>query len=152
MQYRMVPRTEIKVSTIALGCWQFAGGAMWGEQEEKENIQTAHAALDCGINLFDTAEGYGAGKSEEVLGKALKGRRQEAIIATKASGPTYEPDELEAACDKSLKRLKTDYIDIYQLHWPRQEAVTSDLLFEGAQRLVERGKIRYFGVCNFGIL
>ena len=123
---------------------------MWGDQEEKANIQTVHAALDLGITLFDTAEGYGSGKSEEVLGKALKGKREGAVIATKSSGPTYSPDELEASCDKSLKRLRTDYIDIYQLHWPRSEMVDSDALFEGADRLVESGKIRHFAVCNFG--
>ncbi|MAG13694.1 MAG: aldo/keto reductase [Spirochaetales bacterium] len=150
MQYRTVSPSGIKVSTIALGCWQFAGGAMWGDQEEKANIQTVHAALDLGITLFDTAEGYGAGRSEEVLGKALKGKRGQAIIATKSSGPTFAPNELESACDKSLKRLKTDYIDIYQLHWPRPEMADGDTIFEGVERLVENGKIRHFSVCNFG--
>ncbi|MBT3271955.1 MAG: aldo/keto reductase [Spirochaetales bacterium] len=151
MNYRTIPNTGIKVSTVALGCWQFAGGAMWGDQEEKDNIQTAHAALDLGINLFDTAEGYGAGKSEEVLGKALKGKRENAVIATKSSGPTYSPDELIQACENSLKRLRTDYVDIYQLHWPRPDMADGDTIFEGVSKLIESGKILHFSVCNFGV-
>jgi aryl-alcohol dehydrogenase-like predicted oxidoreductase len=151
MNYRSIPNTDVKVSTIALGCWQFAGGEMWAGQEEKENIKAVHTAIDLGINLFDTAEGYGAGKSEEVLGKALKGKRESVYIATKASGPTYAPDELTAACENSLKRLKTDYIDIYQLHWPRPEMVDGDTLFEGVEKLIESGKIHQFSVCNFGV-
>jgi myo-inositol catabolism protein IolS len=124
---------------------------MWAGQEEKENIKTVHAAIDLGINLFDTAEGYGAGKSEEVLGKALKGKREDVYIATKASGPTFEAAELTLACENSLKRLQTDYIDIYQLHWPRPEMVAGEELFEGVNRLIESGKIRHFSVCNFGV-
>ena len=151
MNYRTIPKAGIKVSTIALGCWQFAGGAMWGDREEKDNINTVHAALDLGINLFDTAEAYGAGKSEEVLGKALKGKRDNAVIATKASGPTFAPEELTQACENSLKRLKTEYIDIYQLHWPREDMVDADEIFEGVHGLVESGKILHFAVCNFGV-
>ena len=151
MDYRTIPQAGIDVSAIALGCWQFAGGDMWAGQDEDENIKTVHAAMDLGINLFDTAEGYGAGKSEEVLGRALKGRREEVYIATKASGPTFEARELSAACENSLKRLQTDYIDLYQLHWPRPEMVAGEALFEGVNQLIQSGKIRHFSVCNFGV-
>ena len=150
MKYRTIKRAGIEVSAIAMGCWQFAGGAMWGEQDDRDSINAVHAALDSGITLFDTAEGYGAGKSEEVLGDALQDKRHDAVIATKSSGPTFVHDELVEACEKSLKRLKTDYIDIYQLHWPRDDAVSPDLILETASELVENGKIRFFGVCNYG--
>ena len=150
MKYKTITKAGIDVSTIALGCWQFAGGDMWGDQQEKENVAAVHAAIDLGINLFDTAEGYGAGKSEEVLGRALKGKRDKVVVATKASGPTYAADEIAAACENSLKRLGTDYIDIYQLHWPRPGMVGGDALFEGIGRLIDSGKIRHFSVCNFG--
>ncbi len=123
---------------------------MWGEQEDRDSIRAVHAALDSGITLFDTAEGYGNGKSEEVLGEALKDRRSSAVIATKASGPTYAEDELTAACENSLRRLKTDYIDIYQLHWPRKTAVSPLQILETVGKLKKSGKIRSFGVCNYG--
>lgn len=151
MQYRTLGKSDMNVSIIALGCWQFAGGQMWGEQEDKASIETVHAAIDNGINLLDTAEGYGAGKSEEVVGKALVGKRDKVYVATKASGPTFAPDELRDACENSLKRLGTDYIDLYQLHWPRPDTmVPAAEILETVRRLQEEGKIRQFGVCNFG--
>ena len=150
MEYRKLENAGIEVPVIALGCWQFAGGEMWRNQEEKDSIEAVHAALDTGITLFDTAEVYGDGKSEEVLGKALQGRRHKAIVATKTAGPTYASDELASACDKSLKRLRTDTIDIYQLHWPRPSQVDAEKIFEGVRKLKKSGKIRHFSVCNFG--
>ncbi len=150
MRYRTLGKTGIEVSIVALGCRQFAGGAMWGDQAEEDSFQAVDTALEAGINLFDTAEGYGKGSSEEVLGRELKGKRAQAVIATKAGGPTFTPEELTAACENSLRRLQTDYIDIYQLHWPRPGAVQADVLFEGVEGLLQSGKIRYFGVCNFG--
>ena len=150
MKYRKIENAGIDVSIIALGCWQFAGGAMWGEQDDRDSINAVHAALDNGITLFDTAEGYGSGKSEEVLGEALKGHRSGAIVATKTSGPTYAQDEMKLACENSLRRLKTDHIDIYQLHWPRDDQVSPEQIFETAESLKQSGKIRFFGVCNYG--
>ena len=81
MTYNKLGNTDIDVSVIALGCWPFAGGSVWGEQDDEVSIQTVHAALDAGINFFDTAEGYEKGHSERVLGRGLEGRRSEAIIA-----------------------------------------------------------------------
>lgn len=123
---------------------------MWGEQEERNSKEAVDAALDSGINLFDTAEAYGSGSSEEVLGRALKGKRERAVIATKASGPTFAPEELRNACEGSLRRLDTDYIDLYQLHWPRRKAVPHEEIIDGVRQLQQEGKIRYFGVCNYG--
>ena len=146
MKYTKLPGTDIDVSVIALGCWPFAGGDVWGDQDDDVSIATVHAALDAGITFFDTAEGYG--KSESVLGRGLKGRRHEAVIATKVGGGHLSSDDLPKACEKSLQNLQTDYIDHYQIHWPNhkipiQETVSTLL------RLREQGKIRAIGVCNF---
>jgi len=151
MQYRQLGQTDIEVSAIGLGTWQFAGEWAWGPQAEADSIATVHAALDHGINLIDTAEGYGNGESEAILGRALKGRREEAFIATKVSTSHLAADELVAACERSLKHLDTDRIDLYQVHWPNWEVPIEESV--GAlQKLHQQGKIRAFGVSNFGPL
>lgn len=150
MEYRRIGKSDISASVIALGCWQFAGDATWGDQDEAASIQTVHAAMDVGINFFDTAEAYGAGRSEEVLGKALVGRRDKAIIATKASDAHHGREELVAACERSLRFLQTDYIDLYQLHWPSRDHDLVDTMAT-MEKLVAQGKVRAIGVCNFGV-
>jgi myo-inositol catabolism protein IolS len=150
MEYRRLGQTEMQVSVLALGCWPFAGGRYWGEQDDNASIATVHAALDAGINFFDTAEGYEAGHSERVLGQALVGRREQAIIATKVSPNHLRPDEVIAACEGSLRALQTDYIDLYQIHWPNHGVPLADTV--GAlQQLKEQGKIRAIGVSNFAV-
>lgn len=149
MQYRRVGRSALQVSSIGVGFWGIVGGDYWGPQDEKDTINAVHAALDAGINFFDTAEGYGAGYSEQMLGRALAGCRHEAIIATKASRANLAPDDLRAACERSLKNLQTDAIDLYQLHWPNP-AVPYDESMRTLQALQREGKIRVIGVSNFG--
>ncbi|MBN4064206.1 aldo/keto reductase [Dehalococcoides mccartyi] len=151
MQYRTLGNTDIKVSEFALGCWPFAGGSVWGPQDDGVSIATVHAALDNGVTFFDTAEGYDDDShSEEVLGRALVGRRSEAVIATKISPPHLGPDLVEATCDASLQKLQTDYIDLYQIHWPNHDVVVEDSMAE-LLKLRDSGKIRSIGVCNFGV-
>ena len=99
MEYRRLGQTEIEVSVIALGCWPFAGGGYWGEQDDQASIATVRAALDAGINFFDTAEGYGGGHSERVLGAGLKGRRDEAIVATKVWRANLSAERLRRSCE-----------------------------------------------------
>ena len=141
-------RDDLKVSAIALGCWPFAGGDVWGAQAEADSIAAVHAALDEGINFFDTAEGYG--RSEEVLGRGLKGRRTEAVIATKVSAANLAANDLRQACERSLTALQTDYIDLYQIHWPNRDVPMAETV--GAlEMLQEQGKIRAYGVCNFAV-
>lgn len=151
MQYRQLGNSDIQVSPIAVGFWGIVGGDYWGEQDEKDTIATVHSALDAGINFFDTAEGYGGGYSEQMLGRALKDRRDEAIIASKVSADNLTPDDLRTACERSLKHLQTDVIDLYQVHWPNH-----DLPFEDTMStlldLQQEGKIRVIGVSNFGKL
>ena len=151
MRYKTLGNTEIKVSEFALGCWPFAGGKVWGVQDDSLSIQTVHAALDNGINFFDTAEGYNDDShSEEVLGRALLGKRSHSVIATKISPTHLIPESIEKACNASLQRLKTDYIDLYQIHWPNHSVPLEESLAV-LLRLRDLGKIRAIGVCNFGI-
>lgn len=150
MKYKKLGRTGIEVSEYALGCWPFAGGEVWGTQSDETSIAAVHAALDAGINFFDTAEGYGEGRSERVLGRALAGRRQEAVIATKVSASNLSPDGIVRSCERSLGYLRTEYIDLYQVHWPSRSVPLADTV--GAlERLREQGKVRAIGVCNFGV-
>ena len=142
--------TDLKVSKIALGCWGFAGGSMWGPQDEADSIATIHTALETGINFFDNAPGYGNGYSEEVLGKALQGHRHEAIIATKIRPANISIKSIEAACEQSLRRLRTDYIDLLQPHWPSRQ-VSAEETFQAFAQLRQAGKIRAFGVSNYGV-
>jgi len=152
MNYNYLGKSNIKVSEFALGCWPFAGGSVWGNQDKSESISTVHAALDNGINFFDTAEGYDDDfHSEVILGEALKNKRNNSVIATKISPPNLLPDKIEEACDNSLKRLSTDYIDLYQIHWPNHNVKIEDSL-NVLNKLIEKGKIRTIGVCNFGVL
>jgi myo-inositol catabolism protein IolS len=150
MQYQMLGQSGLQVSTYALGCWPFAGGSFWGDQDDATSIATVHAALDAGINFFDTAEAYESGTSERVLGQALVGRRDKAMIATKVAPNHLTADEVVTACERSLGYLQTDYIDLYLIHWPNWKVPLTETV--GAlEKLKEQGKIRAIGVCNFGV-
>ncbi len=176
MRTRPLGSSGIQASVIAMGTWAI-GGWMWGGSDEDDAIRAIHAALDRGINLFDTAPIYGFGHSELLVGKALKDRRDKAIIATKcgmvcntragelkmrstASGPSEHghvevyiynhPESIRREVEDSLARLQTDRIDLYQTHW--QEGVTPIEETMGAlMRLKEQGKIRAIGVCNASV-
>ena len=141
MEYRKLGTADIEVSVMALGCWPFAGGMVWGEQDEGESIATVHAALDAGINFFDTAEGYEEGHSERVLGRGLTGRRQQAVIASKVSPNHLTPEGIAAACEQSLENLQTDYIDLYQIHWPNHD-IPIETSWRALEELLAAGKIR----------
>jgi aryl-alcohol dehydrogenase-like predicted oxidoreductase len=149
MKYQKLGNTDIDVSVIALGCWAFAGGMTWGNQDERDSLATINTALDVGINFFDTAEGYGNGYSEELLGRALEGHRHDVVFASKPSSSKMSKDGIIEACEASLKRLKTDYIDLYQLHWPSRDIPLEETM-EAMETLKEQGKVRSIGVCNFG--
>ena len=149
MKHNKLGNTGVEVSEFSLGCWPFAGGSVWGHQDINDSISTVHAALDAGITTFDTAEGYNDDQhSEEVLGKALQGRRSGAVIATKLSGAHLAGDQVEATCEASLKRLGTDVIDLYQIHWPNHD-IPIEETYRALEALVTKGKVRALGVCNF---
>lgn len=142
--------TDISVSRLALGTWAFGGDPVWGDQSDRASIDTVCAALDLGIDFIDTAAGYAGGRSEEVVGRALKGRRDRAVIATKV-GRTLSRDGIVKAAEDSLRRLGTDYLDVYYIHWPNP-GIPLDESLSGLGALREAGKIRAAGVCNFGPL
>jgi aryl-alcohol dehydrogenase-like predicted oxidoreductase len=166
MKNRILGRSNIEVSPLGMGCWAIGGiwqfldtQAGWGEVDDAESIRTIQHALDNGINFFDTAANYGAGHSEQLLAKALAGKRGKAVIATKFGFNVneagkhvarYEHDDdvikhVRAECEASLRRLGTDYIDLYQLHvwdYPLEPAAR---LREALESLVSAGKIRYYG-------
>jgi aryl-alcohol dehydrogenase-like predicted oxidoreductase len=157
MEFVNIPGTSIRASRIGLGTWAI-GGWMWGGSDEREAIKTIHAALDTGINLIDTAPVYGFGHSEEIVGKALAmdNRRKGAIIATKAgldwkNGKPFRnarKARLVEEVENSLRRLQTDAIDLYQVHWPDPNTPISEVA-EAMGALHRAGKIRAIGVSNF---
>jgi aryl-alcohol dehydrogenase-like predicted oxidoreductase len=154
-----LPGTDIRISRIGLGTWVI-GGWMWGGTDEKESIETIHAALDRGITLIDTAPVYGFGRSEEIVGKALAapGLRGRAVIASKVGlewrdGKVFRNatrQRILREIGESLKRLRTDVIDIYQVHWP-DPLVPVEETAEAMRSLYEQGKIRAIGVSNFSV-
>ncbi len=152
-----ISNTDMKASRIGLGTWAI-GGWMWGGTDEKESIRTIHTALDKGVNLIDTAPVYGFGRSEEIIGKAVKehGNRDDIILATKV-GLDWKDEQpfrngskerIHQEIDDSLRRLQTDYIDIYQVHWP-DPVSPIDETAEALNYLYKQGKIRAIGVSNF---
>lgn len=166
MKNRTLGRSGIEVSPLGMGCWAIGGvwkfldgQGGWGEVDDQESIRAVHRALDGGINFFDTAANYGTGHSEHILGRALSGKRDKAVIATKFGFSVNEADKqvryhphpddvvkhVRAECEASLKRLGTDYIDLYQLHvWDYPLEPVPALLAE-LEALVQEGKIRTYG-------
>jgi aryl-alcohol dehydrogenase-like predicted oxidoreductase len=154
MEYRPFGRTGLDVSAIGFGCWEVGGG--YGEVDESGFTSAVRRALDLGINCFDTAEGYGMGASERALGRALGGRRDEAIVVTKF-GMNYRDkpnlrdssrERVLASIDKSLKNLGTDWVDVYLVHWPDRETPFEETM--GAlEDVVRDGKARFVGLSNF---
>lgn len=149
MRTRRLGNSDLEVPVICFGCWAIAGDNIWGPQDEQDAVDAIRLAVDLGMNFFDTAEGYGAGASEALLGRGLRGIRERAIIATKASPSHHEPTKLRAACEQSLCRLDTDYIDLYQLHWPSREVPFADT-WGAMEDLIAEGKVRAGGVSNWG--
>lgn len=156
MRYKRLGENGPEVSVLGYGGWSI-GKEGWGNVSEKEAAHTVELALEAGINLFDTAPIYGRGRSEEVLGELLAPWREKVVIATKC-GLTWEaggrvfhdlsPGAIRHEVEESLKRLKTDYIDLYQIHWPDKETPLEES-FVALNRLREEGVIRYIGVSNF---
>jgi aryl-alcohol dehydrogenase-like predicted oxidoreductase len=157
LEYIKIGGTNLVSSRIALGTWAI-GGWMWGGTDEKESIRTIHAAFDQGVNLIDTAPVYGFGRSEEIVGEALRqrGRRESIILATKV-GLDWTNGKIERnstrqrilqELEDSLRRLQTDYIDIYQVHWP-DPLVPVEETAATLRELYEQGKIRAIGVSNY---
>jgi len=149
MEYVLLGSSNLRVSVIAFGAWQIGDATFWGKSDEKEVKEVIDYAIDIGINLFDTAEMYGSGESEAQLGRMIdKGKRSKIIIATKVSPQNCHSEQLIRSCEESLKRLNTDYIDLYQIHWPPKDIPFGEVALT-MKKLQEQGKIRYIGISNF---
>ncbi len=171
MKRRRLGESDLHVTPVAFGAWAI-GGLMWGGADERDAVDAIRVALDAGINTIDTAPVYGCGRSEELVGRALRGRRADVVVATKcglrwdrAEGPVrfdtptpeggrvevrynLRPDSLREECEASLRRLGTDVIDLYQIHWPSPVDPLDDAL-DALMRLRDEGKVRWLGVSNF---
>lgn len=174
MELRKLGRSDVQVTPMAFGAWAI-GGWMWGGAEEQDAIKAIQAAFRAGITTIDTAPVYGFGRSEELVGKAMKGIARDQYQVLTKFGMNWETDEGEyffnsvdnagqpikiykwsskkrvmKECEDSLRRLQTDYIDLYQIHWPDNTTPIAET-FEAVQRLIEQGKVRAAGVCNYGV-
>ncbi len=156
MKFRTLGSTGLRVSVITLGTWSM-GGRWWGKTDDKASLATIRKALELGINFIDTADIYGFGHSESLLGQALQSRRDQAYIATKVGlrwnnkgkvRHDLSPAHIFKALDSSLERLQTDYIDLYQVHWP-DPAVPAEETVAALNHCVQSGKVRFLGVSNF---
>lgn len=139
----------LPISKFSLGAWAFAGGAMWGDQDEQKSIDTIHAAIDAGVTMIDTAPGYGGGVSEEIVGRATKDRRDQVLIANKVSAAPLNYETTIQCCEKGLQRLQTDHVDLLQIHWRRDDTVLDEVV-AAMEKLRDDGKVLALGVCNFG--
>jgi len=162
MKTRNLGWTGEPLTVIGLGTWAMGGGDWsygWGPQDDQESIRTIERALDLGINWIDTAPVYGLGHAEEIVGRAIQGKRDQVFLATKC-GLVWDDqkritgnlsrESIRKEVEASLKRLRTDVIDLYQIHWPNPEAQIEEA-WEAMSRLVEEGKVRYIGVSNFSV-
>ncbi|MFP4057321.1 MAG: aldo/keto reductase [Candidatus Brocadiia bacterium] len=145
METTSLGRTGIEVSRICMGCWQAAG---WETSDDERFVATLRHGLDLGLNFLDTAVGYGRGHSEELVGQAIAGRRQQVVVATKFSHPSSRPADVRKACEDALGRLGTDYIDLFQQHWPPRDIPLADTIGT-LDQLKEEGKVRAIGVSNW---
>lgn len=163
MEKRVLGRSGIKVSPMGLGSWAIGGEFYyqgiadgWGDVDDAESVKAIHRAFELGVNFLDTADCYGVGHSEEVIGKAIAGKRDSVVLATKFGnfgnettkiihGVNITPDYIERACDASLKRLNTDYIDVYQLHEWNISVADVEIVCSTLDKLVKKGKIRTYG-------
>jgi aryl-alcohol dehydrogenase-like predicted oxidoreductase len=160
MQYRKFGNTDLLVSEIGFGAWAIGGGAMigstaigWGDTDDNVSIKAIHTALDAGINFFDTADIYGLGHSEELLGETI-GNKKEVIIATKVGNVSrndqftvdYSKEYILSACDASLKKLRRNVLDYYQLHSAKMTHLQQGECINAMQQLQQQGKIRYWGI------
>ncbi|MDZ7582149.1 MAG: aldo/keto reductase [Deltaproteobacteria bacterium] len=152
MELRYLGSSEIKISPIVMGTWQ-AGKDMWVGIDDRESIAAIRAAYDAGITTFDTAEAYGNGHSERIVAEALSGVRNRVVYATKVFANHLRYDQVIKACERSLKNLATDAIDLYQVHWPAGSFNTPKVPIAETMRalneLKTQGKIRAVGVSNF---
>jgi aryl-alcohol dehydrogenase-like predicted oxidoreductase len=143
-----------ELSVIGFGAWEAGGGSEWGRPPPEDQVLNAiRSVFDCGIDWIDTAEVYGRGRSEELVGKAVAGRRDEVRLASKVApvpeGSGFRAEQVRAACEGSLRRLGTEHLDLYQLHWPDEGGIPVEDTWAAMAGLVDDGLVRFIGVSNF---
>lgn len=172
MQYKTLAGTDLNLSVITFGAWA-AGGWMWGGSERKDAVQAIRASYDLGVNTIDTAPIYGQGTSEEIVGEAIRGIPRDKVYVLDKYGMRWDlargtlamqskdnagrdidiykfagRESIIKECEDSLRRLRTDYIDLYQIHWPDSTTPIGETM-EAVAQLIQQGKVRYAGVCNY---
>jgi aryl-alcohol dehydrogenase-like predicted oxidoreductase len=162
MQTRQLGNSDMHITPIGLGTWAIGGGNWefgWGPQDDEASIATIHRALDLGINWIDTAAVYGLGHSEEIVAQALKGRSDRPFVFTKCSyvwndrrevSSSLKEQSLRREVENSLRRLQTDTIDLYQIHWPNPDSDIEEG-WSTLAKLKDEGKVRYIGISNFNV-
>lgn len=162
MHKRKLGASDLEITPLGVGAWAMGGGGWqfaWGPQDDNESVNAIHAALDQGINWIDTAAIYGLGHSEEVVGHALAGRANKPLVFTKCgivwneqreTRRTIEPESIRNEVEQSLRRLKLDVIDLYQIHWPEPDNLV-EAAWTMMAKLQKEGKVRYIGVSNFNV-
>ncbi len=162
LEKKQLGTTDMHITPVGFGAWALGGGDWvysWGPQDDEESVAAIHHALDLGINWIDTAAGYGLGHSEEVVGKTLAGMSEPPLVFTKCSLVWNEKGEfidslkresIRRECEDSLRRLKMDYVDLYQIHWPRPD-VDIEEGWATLAELQKEGKVRWIGVSNFSV-
>ncbi|HYX05742.1 MAG TPA: aldo/keto reductase, partial [Bacteroidales bacterium] len=172
MEYRKLGKTDLELTVITFGAWAI-GGWMWGGADKDDAVKAIHRAIELGITSIDTAPAYGQGHSEEIVGEVISNYKRDSLQILTKYGLRWDTNKGQhffdsvdnngnpidmrrlaskesviAECEASLKRLKTDYIDLYQIHWPDPTTPVSETM-EAIERLLEQGKIRAAGVCNY---
>jgi len=145
LEYKSLGKTGDRISTIGMGTWRMGSGS---QPERLKQLESLRRGIELGINLIDTAEAYGDGKSEELVGGAIKVDRDSAFVATKVSPSNLHRDDVLDACSRSLERLGIKQIDLYQVHWPNPRIPIRETM-SAMEQLVREGRIRHIGVSNF---
>lgn len=151
MELRKLGKSELNISAVSMGCWAIGGS--WGKVSDDESMKALHAAVDAGVNFFDTADVYGDGRSERLVGRLLRERSEQLYVATKAGrrlsshvASGYNAENLHAFVDRSLKNLALERVDLLQLHCPPSEVYERDDVFAALENMKQAGKIRHYGV------
>lgn len=150
MEYRALGKSGLKISEVSLGCW-VTGGSYWGGADDGESVAAIRKAVEMGVNFIDTAELYGWGRSEEIVGKALKGLRDRVCLSSKVWKENLRREDVKKALEGSLKKLQADWIDVYFIHYPSETGVPIEETMGALEDLKKEGKIRAVGVSNFSV-
>lgn len=150
MEYKELGKTGVKIPVLGLGTWGMGGFSTKHFGGDEEAVRALRLGLELGMRFVDTAEMYGRGHSEEVVAEALAGKRESVFIATKVSGENLSYERVLKSCESSLKRLKTSYVDLYQVHWPNPSIPITETM-KAMEQLVAEGKVRHVGVSNFSV-